>query len=193
MKLYLLSATLLATALPAMGEQQTFATDPGHTEVRFGWDHAGVSFQHGEFDRVEGTLTIDTGNVETAMLDVSIDAASVSTGFGPLDEHVRSSDFLHVDENPTVRFVSTSVRQTGDTTAEIVGDLTIRGTTLPVTLQAELIHHGAHPVAEFIDYYEGEWLGFRATGEFDADAFGVGEVISVGMLNIDINTELKAQ
>jgi polyisoprenoid-binding protein YceI len=188
----LIASALLATlALPAFAETQTYKTDAGHTEVRFGWNHAGVSTQHGEFDKADGTLSIDPADLSSATLDVTIDAASVSTGFGPLDTHVKSGDFLTVEEHPTIRFVSTSVKQTGDTTADVMGEVTLRGVKVPATLQVELIHQGKHPVAEFVDYYKGDWLGFHATAEIDTAPFGF--ALPVGVLSFEIATEMRAQ
>jgi len=191
MRILVTSALMTALALPAFAETRTYKTDPGHTEVRFGWNHAGVSTQHGEFDRLEGTLSIDPADLSSATLDVSIDAASVSTGFEPLDKHVKSGDFLVADDHPTIRFVSTSVTQTGDTTADVAGEVTLRGVTVPATLQVELIHQGKHPVAQFIDYYKGDWLGFHAKAEIDTAPFGF--AVPVGVLAFDISTEMKAE
>lgn len=188
----LVTSALLATlALPAFAETQTYKSDAGHTEVRFGWDHAGVTTQHGEFDNAEGVLSIDTKDLSSAKLDVTITAASVSTGFEPLDKHVKSGDFLKADEHPTIRFVSTAVKQTSDTTADVEGEVTLRGVTIPATLQVELIHQGEHPSAKFIDYYKGEWLGFHAKADIDTAPFGF--AIPVGVLSFDIATEMKAE
>lgn len=191
MRILLTSALMATLALPAFAENRTYKTDPGHTEVRFGWNHAGVTNQHGEFDSSEGTLSIDTTDLASATLDVTIDAASVSTGFEPLDTHVKSGDFLVVEEHPTIRFVSTSVKPTGDTTADVEGEVTLRGVTVPATLQVELIHQGLHPVAQFIDYYKGDWLGFHATAQIDTAPFGF--AVPVGVLTFEISTEMRAQ
>ena len=188
----IIASALMATlALPAFAETQTYKTDAGHTEVRFGWDHVGVTNQHGEFDSAEGTLSIDTKDLSSAKLDVTIDAASVSTGFEPLDKHVKSADFLKVDEHPSIRFVSTSVKPTSDTTADVEGEVTLRGVTVPATLKVELIHQGEHPTAKFIDYYKGQWLGFHAKAEIDTAPFGF--AIPVGVLSFDVSTEMRAQ
>lgn len=191
MRILTTSALLATLAVPAFAETQTYKTDAGHTEVRFGWNHAGVSTQHGEFDSAEGTLSIDTADLASTTLDVTIDAASVSTGFGPLDEHVKGTDFLTVEQHPSIRFVSTSVTQTGDTTADVAGEVTLRGVTVPAVMQVELIHQGAHPVAQFLDYYKGEWLGFHATAQIDTAPFGF--ALPVGVLSFEISTEMRAQ
>lgn len=179
-------------AMPAAWAQaaETYYTDQGHTEVRFGWNHAGVSMQSGEFTTANGKLVLDPDNPEQSSVTVTIDAASVSTGFGPLDDHIKSKDFLEVETYPEITFVSTSVKKTGDTTADVMGDLTIHGVTKPVTLKTTMTHRGEHPLGGAIDYYKGQWVAFSATTEIDHQAFDVGG-FSTGPISITIVTELK--
>ena len=180
-------AVLPANAVAA----QTFVTDQGHTEVLFGWNHSGVSMQHAEFTTTKGTLKLED-NIEKSSISVVIDANSVSTGFEPLDKHLRSADFLEVKTYPEITFKSTAIKKTGDRSFDVTGDLTMHGVTRPVTLKAEMTHRGAHPVAKFIDYYKGDWVAFRATTEIDHMAFKVGS-FSTGPIAIEINTEMKAK
>ena len=170
---------------------QTYATDQGHTEVMFGWNHAGVSRQHGEFTTTKGTLKL-ADNIENSSLDVEIDASSLSTGFAALDKHLKSKDFLEVETYPKITFKSTSIKQTGDKTFDVSGNLTMHGVTKLVVFKAEMTHKGKHPVAEFIDYYKGSWIAFKATTEIDHMAFKVGS-FSTGPIAIEINTEMKAR
>ena len=169
----------------------TYVTDQGHTEVIFGWSHAGVSQQHGEFTRAEGTLML-ADDIEKSTVSVVIDASSLSSGVEALDRHLKSADYLDVPNHPEITFKSTSVKQTGDKTFDVTGDLTLHGVTQPVTLKATMTHRGAHPVAKFIDYYKGDWIAFHATTEIDHMAFKVG-AFSTGPIAIEINTELKAK
>lgn len=178
--------SLSSSALAA----ETYYFDQGHTEVHFTWSHAGVSMQHGEFTKLGGKLTLDPDNVENSVVEVNIDANSLDSGFEALDKHLKSPDFFDVATFPAITFKSTSVKQTGDDTADIVGDLTIHGVTQPVTLQTKLTHRGAHPVGQYIDYYKGEWVAFQATTEIDHTAFGVGS-FNTGTISIEINTEMK--
>ena len=94
MKLPALTTLAASVALASPLAAQVFKTDQGHTEVRFGWSHAGVSMQHGEFTKVDGTLDLNVDDVAASTLNVVIDAASVSSGFGPLDDHLKTADFL---------------------------------------------------------------------------------------------------
>jgi polyisoprenoid-binding protein YceI len=170
---------------------QVYVTDQGHTEIRFGWNHSGVSRQHAEFTEARGTLNL-ADDIEKSSIDVTINASSGSTGFEPLDKHLKSKDFLEVETYPEITFKSTSIKKKGEKTLEVTGDLTMHGVTKPVVLDVEMTHKGKHPVAAFIDYYKGSWVAFRATTEIDHMAFKVGS-FSTGPIAIEINTEMKAK
>ncbi len=188
-------ASLAAAALlaaPSAFAATTYKTDQGHTEVRFSWSHAGVSMQSGEFTDAQGTLVLDPENPEASTLNVTIKADSVATGFGPLDDHLSSADFLEVATYPEITFVSTGIEKTGDKTAKVTGDLTIHGTTQPVVLDTTMTHLGPHPLGGAIEYYQGDWAAFEATTTIDHQAFGVGG-FSTGPITINIVSELKAE
>jgi len=191
-KISRIAALSLFLVLPSMSAfaAETYYTDQGHTEVLFSWNHAGVSIQSGEFTTANGKLSLDPDNVEQSTIDVTIDANSLSTGFGPLDMDLKSKKFLDVETFPQITFKSTKVTKTGDTTADVTGNLTIHGVTKPVTLKTTLTHRGDHPVAAVIDYYKGKWVAFSATTEIDHQAFGVGP-FSTGPIVISIVTEMK--
>ena len=171
--------------------QQVYVTDQGHTEVLFNWSHAGVSTQHAEFTIAKGTLNL-AEKIEDSTVSVVIDANSLSSGYGPLDDHIKSKDFLEVATYPEITFKSTGIKRTGDKTFDVMGDLTIHGVTNPVTLATVMTHRGKHPVAAVIDYYKGDWIAFEAKTQIDHMAFEVGS-FSTGPITITIHTELKAK
>lgn len=193
-KKFIMGAILAPTMMFASSAfaAETYYTDQGHTEVKFGWSHAGVSVQTGEFTEAEGKLVLDPDNVANSTLEVTIKANSVSTGFVPLDTHLKTADFLEVEKYPEMTFVSTSVEKTGDTTANVTGDMTIHGVTKPVTFTTELTHRGAHPLGGAIEYYQGQWAAFKASTTIDHQEFGVG-AFSTGPITIDIVTEMKVR
>ena len=168
-----------------------YATDQGHTEVLFGWSHSGVSSQHAEFTKAQGTLNL-ADNIEQSSVDVIIDTSSLSSGFAALDRHLKSKDFLEVDTYPEITFKSTAVKKTGEKTYDVTGDLTMHGVTNSVVLKAEMTYKGKHPVGKFFDHYKGDWVAFSATTEIDHMAFKVGN-FSTGPIAVEINTELKAK
>ncbi len=170
----------------------TYVIDQGHTEVFFGWSHAGVSRQHGEFTSLTGKMMLDPDQPDQSSIEVTIDAASLSSGYEPLDKELKGPAWLGVDKFPEIHFKSTSVELIGEDTAKVTGDLTLHGVTKPVTLDIKLTHRGAHPVGQYFDYYKGPWVAFHATTSIDHQAFGIG-AYSTGRISIEINTELKGE
>jgi polyisoprenoid-binding protein YceI len=110
----------------------TWAIDPNHSEVSFTVGHLVVSKVRGRFDAYNGTIVTDEA-LGHSSVDVTIDAASVNTHMPVRDKQVRSADFLDVEHFPNITFTSSAVRnEQGHYFVD--GDLTIRGTSRPVTL-----------------------------------------------------------
>ncbi len=112
----------------------TYALDPTHSRIGFVARHAMVTKVRGAFNEFEGTATLDFDDVSRSSASVTIQAASVDTRQAQRDAHLRSNDFLAMDEFPTITFTSTAARQTGDAEFELDGDLIVRGVTRPVTI-----------------------------------------------------------
>ncbi len=188
-------AAVAVASLPATTLAATYGLDAGHTEVRFYWDHAGVSEQSGEWGKVEGTVEFDPEDIAATSVSVTVDAASLSTGVEALDNHIKSADMFDVEKFGTITFTSTAVKQTGPQTVEVTGDLTIKGITAPLVLDVELVHLGAHSVGQYVDYYAGEWLGVKATGRLLRTTFdvGYGAPLTSDLIRLEINSEMKAQ
>jgi polyisoprenoid-binding protein YceI len=111
-----------------------FQIDSAHSEIQFTVRHMMVSRVRGVFEKWGGTIALDVENPANTTVDVWIDAASINTKDAQRDGHLRSADFLDVENYPKITFKSTSVELTGENTAKLHGDLTIRGVTRPVTL-----------------------------------------------------------
>jgi polyisoprenoid-binding protein YceI len=112
----------------------TYALDPAHTRIGFVARHAMVTKVRGAFNEFEGTATLDGANPAASHVEVTISTASIDTRNAQRDEHLRSNDFLAMQEYPQITFSSTGVRQVDDTTFEVTGDLTIKGVTKPITI-----------------------------------------------------------
>ena len=115
--------------LPSAG---TWSIDPAHTVVGFAGRHLVAAKVRGSFKVFSGDITIGDTPADSSV-SVTIDAGSIDTGVDDRDAHLRSPDFLDIEEHPTLVFTSTAVRQEGND-FEVDGDLTIRGKTNPVTL-----------------------------------------------------------
>ncbi len=188
LKLVALASMLFAGSAFA---DATYLTDQGHTEVRFSWSHAGVTIQTGEFEEASGKATL-ADDLENSTLEVTINPASLDTGFKALDDELKTEAFFNVETYPEITFKSTSVVKTGEATMDVVGDLTMHGVTKEVTLQGEITMQGEHPLGGTFDYYKGEWIAINATTEIDHQAFGIGP-FSTGPITVEIVSEMKAE
>jgi polyisoprenoid-binding protein YceI len=142
----------------------TWTIDPVHSEVSFVVRHMMVSKVRGRFDKFEGHIVTGADPLQSSVT-ATVDLSTVNTGAPQRDDHIRSADFFEVESHPTMTFVSTGVRRDGDDFL-LDGDLTIRGTTKPVTFNLEV--NGFGP-----DAYGGTRVGFSATGEINRNDFGV--------------------
>jgi polyisoprenoid-binding protein YceI len=130
-----LTAAVAGTHIQAQAQSAPYAIDPTHTQVVFEAKHFGVSTNRGRWDKKEGTVTLDK-TAKTGKVELTIDMASISTGIGPFDGHLKSKDFFAAEEFPTAKFVGDKFTFNGDKVASVGGELTLRGKTLPVTLTA---------------------------------------------------------
>jgi len=117
----------------------TFRIDPAHTDVAFSAKHMMVTTVRGKFDGVDGELQLDESDPTRSSGEIRVQAASLSSGFEARDQHLRSADFFDVERYPLIVFRSTSIEQRDAERFRVTGDLTIRETTRPVTLDAELL------------------------------------------------------
>ncbi len=162
-----LSAILALSPLGAVAA--TWTLDKSHTHIGFEVSHLGFSTTNGMFSDFDAEITFDPENIEATSVSFTIDAASVNTFWPARDEHVKTKDFLNVGEHADITFVSTTVTQTGDNTADVTGDLTILGVTKPVTFAATLNKIGPNPFNPDVTV-----AGFDLTGEIDRTEFGMG-------------------
>lgn len=112
----------------------TWAIDPVHSVAEFGVKHMMISTVKGRFGTLSGSLQFDGRDLTTASVEATIDVASITTNEPQRDAHLRSPDFFHADAYPTLTFRSTGVEHVAEDEYRVRGDLTIRGTTRPVTL-----------------------------------------------------------
>jgi polyisoprenoid-binding protein YceI len=116
----------------------TWQIDTAHTVVSFTGKHMMITKVRGIFKDVTGTIEYDEAAPARSSVEVTIPTATVETGMEARDSHLRSPDFLDVENHPAMSFRSTSIAPRGDRWA-ITGDLTIRGVTRPVVLEAEAL------------------------------------------------------
>lgn len=148
----MLRRTLFASAIAfasasAFAAPVTYTIDPGHTQTIFSWNHFGYSNPTANFDKIEGKLTYDPTDASKSSVDVTIAVDSINSHVKKFDDHLKSDDFFDVAKFPTATFKSTKVEKgSAQGSYKVSGDLTIRGITKPVTLDAKLNALSEHPM-----------------------------------------------
>ena len=140
--------------------------DPYHTQVEFAAKHFGMMTIRGHFTEIKATGTIDPDHPETSSVDVTIQVASIRTHNEVRDNDLRSSNFLEAEKYPTMTFKSTKIAPAGQDRYTMTGDLTIKGTTQPVTLS--VVRYG-----EMSDPRMGHRIAYSAEGKLNRKDFGM--------------------
>jgi polyisoprenoid-binding protein YceI len=122
-----------------------YTIDTAHSRVGFVARHAMVTKVRGSFNEFEGTIHLDGDNPESSSGRVTIQAKSIDTRNGQRDDHLRSNDFLDMDNHAEITFASTAIKQDDDTTFTVVGDLTVRGVTKSVEIPFEYTGSATDP------------------------------------------------
>ncbi len=182
------AAAGVGLAGPAAAAEE-WAIDPSHTHILFFVNHFGMSDIQGEFLDFDGTFMLDTEAPENSSIAVTIDVASLDSGWAARDEHFLSADFFTVEEHPTITFTSTDVEVVGADTATVTGDLTIKGITRPVTLDVTLNGlQDDHPIREGTQRY----AGFTATTVLRRSDFGMDLYAPAVSDEVEIRIEMEA-
>lgn len=152
-----------ATTIPGY-RVGTWEIDATHSDVSFSVRHMMVSKVRGRFNDVSGSV-VTAENLRDSSVTAQIDVNSFDTGNAQRDEHIRSADFLHAAEFPTMSFRSTAVRGEGENVV-VEGELTLHGVTRPVELDVEITGFGP-------DAFGGTRAGFSATTKINRKDFGI--------------------
>ncbi len=146
-----------------------YQIDPTHTSVVASWSHFGFSHPTATFAEASGSVSFDESAPEQATISVTIPVKSVDTRVPALtEEFLNGVDYFEVAKYPTATFTSTKVTALGDNRFEVAGDLTIKGVTKPVVMQAQLNAIGEHPMTKK------PAIGFDATTVIKRTEFNMG-------------------
>jgi polyisoprenoid-binding protein YceI len=159
---------LLGTGAPAAAEPAEFVLDPEHTSITFFVSHLGYADVAGMFLEASGSFRYDEAARELSDLRIVVETASVFTNHARRDEHLRGPDFLNVAKFPQMVFTGTGAEPLDERSGRVSGDLTLLGTTLPVTLDVWLNKAGRYP---FLDEHYA--IGIDARGTISRSAFGM--------------------
>lgn len=199
--LLLLSVVLLISAcgrlIPAQHQSVVladlrpgaYALDPDHTAVLFKVDHLGFSLFVGRFNSVEASLDFSADDPTASRLEVLLDVSSIDTGLPDFDQTLRGPGWFDAARFPQARFVAREISVDGDRQGRVMGDLTLKGVTRPVSLDVQF-NGGA------VNAVTGRYtLGFAANGAFDRTQFGLDALApAIGaQVQLEIHAEFVRQ
>ena len=159
--------------------------DSSHSSIHFSVRHLVIAKVRGQFRRWTGTVVVPDNDFGRAALDVVVDTASIDTGVADRDTHLRSADFLDVEQFPEITFRSTGVTRTASDRLRLDGDLTIKGVTRTVVLDVEQLGTAKDP-------WGNERAAFSATTAVDRKEFGLtwNQVLETGGVMVGDRIEI---
>ena len=170
---------------PIQVHSGSYVLDPAHGKITWSVDHMGFSTYVGQFTKVAATLDLDVRNPSASRLAASIDTGSVGTLNDQLDSHLKTADFLDTANFPKARFTATAIRMIDRDSAAITGDLTLRGVTKPVTIEADFNQAGINPVDKQYT------LGFDGEATIKRSDFGINYGLPVLGDQVTLNLEAE--
>ena len=163
--------------------------DPTHSEVAFSVKHMMISKVRGRFSDVQAQVDLDPTQLENARVRGEIGVASINTNDAQRDAHLKSADFFDAEKYPKILFESTSIERNGEK-VKVIGNLTIRDKTQPVTLKGTVDGPSKDP-------WGNQRLGFSLEGEIEREAFGLGwnQLLETGgvLVGKTVTLQLEAQ
>lgn len=171
----------------------TWQIDATHSAVELAVKHMMFTTVRGRFKDFKGTIEFDEENPDRSTVNVEIAAASLDTGVADRDAHLRSADFLDVENYPTITFrskrVEGAMKNEGDA-FQVTGDLTIRGKSIEVTLDSVYLGTGKDP-------WGNVKAGAEATAKIDRREWGLqwNQALETGGILVanDVRIELQVQ
>jgi polyisoprenoid-binding protein YceI len=165
---------------------EQFTVDRAHSSLGFSTKHMMVTTVRGRFDDFAGTIELPEGDPARAIAEFTVQVASIDTGNGQRDEHLRSADFFDAGRHPEMTYRSTRITEQGEGRYRAEGDLTIRGVTHPLTLDVEVGER-------FQDPWGKQRVGLNATGRLNRKDWGLNwnQVLEAGRLLVGEEVKLE--
>jgi polyisoprenoid-binding protein YceI len=185
------SAICLLGSLSSFGQVANWNIDPAHSTAQFTVRHLAISNVSGSFTKVSGSVALDEKDITQSQVSASIDVSSVDTRVEARDKDLRSPHFFEVEKYPTIEFKSKKIVN-NDGKLQVIGDLTIHGTTREVTLDVD------GPTAPLTDPWGNLRRGISATTTINRKDFNLtynnllktGEAVVGDKVKIQIDAEL---
>ena len=181
-----LSAMVVAagTLFAAGAHGATYTIDLGHAFIQWKIQHLGYSWMIGRFNQFEGSFEYDpSAGAAAQKVSVSIDTTSIDSNHAKRDKHLRSADFLNVDEFPTASFESTKF-EGDDNGGKLTGNLTFMGVTKELVLDVKKVGEGDDP-------WGGYRAGFEGTTRFDRRDFGMDRNLGPASWMVDMELHVE--
>lgn len=177
----LVVSSFMASAVPV-----TYKIDPAHTATLFSWNHFGFSTPTANFSNIQGKINVDHDKPAQSSVEVVIPVSSVNTNVAALNQEFQKADWFDATQYPNITFKSTKVETRDKKHFKITGNLTVKGVTQPVVLDAVLNQQGTHPMIK------ASTIGFNATTSFNRSTFGIGKYVPNVSDKITVNITTEA-
>lgn len=175
-----------ADVAPIAVASGTYVIDPKHTMVLASWNHFGFSNPSINFGDVTGSIVYNADDVSASSVEVTLPVSGISALAAEFHDHLSSANWLDAAQFPTATFKSTSVAANGTNKLTVTGDLTVKGTTKPVTLDVTLNGAGEHPMTKR------PTVGFDATATVLRSDFGLGNYAPAVSDEVDLRITTEA-
>lgn len=171
---------LAALAMSAASYAQNWTLDRSHAKVGFTITHMMVSDVDGMFKNFDASITSSKADFSDAVFRMTAQTNSIFTDNDKRDEHLKSADFFDAEKNPTVSFVSKSLKKSGKNGYKVTGDLTMHGITKPVTLDLTFAGPAENPMSKKT------FAGFKVTGKVKRSDFALGGSMPTAILGEEV-------
>jgi len=184
------AAALLGLSLSASADLSdvpsgTYTLDSSHGYITFTYSHLGFSNPRIGFNSFDTILELDSNNPGNSVVTVTIDASSVDSRVAEFNEHLNGGDFFNTSEYPTITFASTMIEATGENTFDVTGNLTILGTTKPVTLVTTINKAANHPMRNV------PTVGVSASTTLMRSEWGLGAYVPAVSDEVELSIEVE--
>ena len=178
-----LAAALTTTF--ALAAPVDYKIDPTHTTTVFSWNHLGFLTPSANFTDIQGVIKVDNTQPANSSVEVAIPLSSINSSVAALDKEFQAEAWFNAAKYPNITFKSTKVETKDKKHFKITGDLTVKGITKPVVLDAVLNGQGKHPMLKV------PAIGFNATTSFNRSDFGLGSYVPMvgDKITVNITTE----
>ncbi|MBL7816841.1 MAG: YceI family protein [Saprospiraceae bacterium] len=168
---------------------QDWKVDKGHSKVAFIVQHHGISEVDGNFKKYEANMTATKADLSDATFEMTVETASINTDLDMRDNHLRSEDIFNVEKFPTMTFKSTSLKKKKGNQYVMMGNLTLRGVTKPITLDVTMNGPVENPNKQAKNFQ----VGIKAVGKIKRSDFSLGSKLTTAFVSDEIQIRVTGE